>query len=75
MHTVAIIGFERTLYDVSEDTVVVGICAVVSSPSIDCPIKAPINVSFATEDNTAGIYKCTIVFNYEQNMADKLAVI
>ena len=48
-------GLERTLYSVSEDVGVVEVCAIVYSPTIDCPIIFPFDVSVSTSDNTAGI--------------------
>ena len=48
-------GLERTMYSVSEDVVVVEVCAIVYSPAIDCPIAFPFDVSLSTSDRTAGI--------------------
>ena len=51
----AVVGLERTLYSVSEDVGVVEVCAIVYSPTIDCPIAFSFDVSLSTSDNTAGI--------------------
>ena len=56
----AMVGLESTLYTVSEDEGLVEVCAVVYSPSGDCPITYPFNVVLSTEDgiepNRAGMY-------------------
>ena len=51
----AVVGLERTFYSVSEDVGVVEVCAIVYSPTIDCPIAFSFDVSLSTSDNTAGI--------------------
>ena len=48
------VGLERTLYIVSEDKDVVEVCAIMYSPTIDCPIAFSFNVTLSTGDNTAG---------------------
>ena len=51
------VGFEKTMYHVSEDTShgVVEICAVVyTANDIDCPIKFPFNVRLTTSGKNAG---------------------
>ena len=48
-------GLEKTFHKVSEDVDSVEVCAVVNSPSIDCPITFPFNVRISTINNTAGI--------------------
>ena len=53
--SVAVVGLERTFYNVSEDVGLVEVCAIVYSPTIDCPINFPFDVSLSTSDNTAGI--------------------
>ena len=50
----AVVGLERTLYSVAEDVGVVEVCAIVYSPTIDCPITFPFNVSLSTIDGSAG---------------------
>ena len=54
-YTAAVVGLERTFYQVSEDVGVVEVCAVVRNPTIVCPIAFPFNISFSTADTTAGI--------------------
>ena len=51
----AVVGLENTFYEVSEDAGSVEVCAIVYSPSIDCPIVFPFNISLSTINNTAGI--------------------
>ena len=48
------VGLEKMFYNVSEDVGVVEVCAIVYSPTIDCPIAFPFNVTLSTGDNTAG---------------------
>ena len=50
----AIVGLEKTFYKVSEDVGVVKVCAIVYSPTINCPIEFPFNVSFSTRNSDAG---------------------
>ena len=57
----AVVGLENIIYSVSENVGVVEVCAIVYSPTIDCPIKIPFDVSLSTSDNTAGIM---LVFMY-----------
>ena len=52
--SVAVVGLERTAYTVSEDVVMVEVCAIVYSPNNSCPINFPFDVRLATEDVTAG---------------------
>ena len=52
--SVAVVGLERTAYTVSEDVVVVEVCAIVYSPNNSCPINFPFDVRLATGDATAG---------------------
>ena len=57
MHfSVAVVGLERTFYNVSESVGTVEVCAVVLSPdeSIECPVDFPFNVSLSTNRDTAG---------------------
>ena len=51
---VAVVGLERTFYQVLEDVGVVEVCAVVYSPNISCPISFPFIVGLDTRDRTAG---------------------
>ena len=46
---------ENTVYNVSENEGVVEVCAVVSSPDIECPIGFPIFVNLDTRDGSAGM--------------------
>ena len=55
-NAVAVVGLERTFYDVLESVGVVEVCAIVYQPDggITCPIAFPFNVSLSTRDGTAG---------------------
>ena len=57
-YTAAVVGLERTFYQLSEDTGVVEVCAIVTNPTIDCPIDFPFNISFSKTDTTAGNTSC-----------------
>ena len=50
----AVVGLDRTIYQVSEDAGVVEVCAIVYSPMSDCPIEFPFEVRFTTLDGSAG---------------------
>ena len=51
----AVVGLERTFYEISELVGVVEVCIIVFMPAVaECPIKFPFNVMFSTTDNTAG---------------------
>ena len=50
----AVVGLERTFTQVFEDVDVVEVCAIVRSPTIDCPIGFPFIVSLETRSGTAG---------------------
>ena len=50
----AVVGLEWTFYQVSENAGVVEMCAIVYSPTIDCPITFPFNVSLSTSVDSAG---------------------
>ena len=54
LSTVAEVGLERTIYQVSEDVGVVEVCAVVYSPIISCPISFPFIIGLDTRNGTAG---------------------
>ena len=45
---VAVVGLEKTFYQVTEDVGVVEVCAIVYSPNITCPIEFPFNVHLST---------------------------
>jgi hypothetical protein len=49
----AVVGLEETSYTVSEDVGFVNVCAIVYSPSIDCPIEFPFSVGLSTRDGLA----------------------
>ena len=49
------VGLEKTFYSVNESEGVVEVCAVMYSPSTECPIAFPFNVSLSTVDDSAGI--------------------
>ena len=54
----AVVGLEKTFYSVNESEGVVEVCAAVmycNSPSTECPIAFPFNVSLSTDDDSAGI--------------------
>ena len=51
----AVVGLERTFYQVREDVGVVEVCAIVYSPDISCPIEFPFNVGLSTSDNSASM--------------------
>ena len=53
-YTAAVVGLQRTSYQVQEDVGVVEVCAIVENKSIMCPIAFPFNISFSTENTTAG---------------------
>ena len=55
--TDAVVGFEKTMYHISEDTShgVVEICAVVyTAKDIYCPVKFPFSVRLTTSGENAG---------------------
>ena len=52
----AVVGLERTLYNKTEDVVLVEVCVIVYSPNISCPIEFPFSVNLSTTNGTAGIY-------------------
>ena len=53
-YAVAVVGLERTFYQVAENVGVVEVCAVVRNPTIVCPISFPFTIRFLTADGTAG---------------------
>ena len=50
---VAVVGLEQTFFRVSASVGVVELCANVSFPVVDCPIKFPFEVNLSTRDGTA----------------------
>ena len=56
MAAVAVVGLERTYYQVSEETMGgVEICVSVNSSSVECPIEFPFAVVLTAIDGTAGM--------------------
>ena len=53
--TEAVVGLERTSYEVLENVGVVGVCVIVFSSNLSCPIDYPFEVRFSTNDGSAGI--------------------
>ena len=51
----AVVGLEETFYRVSEEVGFVEVCAIVYSPSVECPIEFPFSVDFSTSDGTASM--------------------
>ena len=54
MHAAAVVGLERTFYQVSESVGVAEVCVIVRNPTIVCPIAFPFTIRFLTADGTAG---------------------
>ena len=53
--SVAVVGLERTFFEVSENVGVVELCAVVYQPvNIECPIAFPFDVCLTTREDTTG---------------------
>ena len=50
---VAVVGLEKTFYQVTEDVGVVEVCAIAYSPTIVCPIDFPFDVSLSTRNDGA----------------------
>ena len=50
----AVVGLEPTFRRVREDVDRVQLCAIVSSPVIDCPIAFPFDVQLSTRNGSAG---------------------
>ena len=66
----AVVGLEQVQYSVNEEDGVIEVCAVVSSPDIDCPVDFSFKVKFFTADVTAGnndkyyhIYVCAFILS------------
>ena len=51
---VAVVGLERTLYNKTEDVVLIEVCVIVYSPNVSCPIAFPFSVNLSTTNGTAG---------------------
>ena len=52
--TEAVVGLERTFYQVNEDVGEVQVCVSVPSPDISCPVTYPFTVVLATVAESAG---------------------
>ena len=52
--SVAVVGLERTHYEVGEEAGMVEVCVIVSFPNIECPIQFPFAVDLNTSDVIAG---------------------
>ena len=50
----AVVGLEKTFYRISEDAVLIEVCAIVYSPALDCPINFAFDIGFYTRDDSAG---------------------
>ena len=68
-YAVAVVGLEQTFFRVSEDVGVVELCANVSSPVIDCPIKFPFEVQLSTCDGTASTTSFTVCMRYNHSLS------
>ena len=53
----AVVGLEKTFYELSEDVNMVTVCAIVYIPDIICPIQFDFNVTLSISDESTGIYK------------------
>ena len=73
--TAAVVGLERTFYQVSEDVGVVNVCAIVYSPAVACPIEFFFEVNLIITNGSAGKERvitrvsCNLVKNYIQNLS------
>ena len=52
--SVATVGLEMTVYEVTEGESSVEVCAVVFTPGGNCPIQYPFDVSLSFSDGSAG---------------------
>ena len=59
----AVVGLERTSYNLSEGNELVELCAVVVHPDIMCPINFPFNLSFSMAEGT-GIYQVFLILMF-----------
>ena len=53
---VAVVGLERSLYEVRLDEGVVEVCGNISTPN-ECPIEFPFEIRLLSSETTAGMYK------------------
>ena len=62
----AVVGLERTLYQVSEDVGVVEVCAIIYHPNVTCPIEFPFTVNLTTNGSAGNthymtsLHKCSV---------------
>ena len=59
--TVAVVGLERTLYEISEDVGVVEVCVTVYEPNETCPISFSFDVSLTSRLDSAGNWQLYVV--------------
>ena len=52
--SVAVVGLERTIYNISEKEGVAEVCAVIYSPMINCPTEFSFDVRLTTSDGSVG---------------------
>ena len=57
----AVVGLERTFYQVSEDVGVVEVCAIVYSPMVVCPIEFLFGVNLIIVNGMAGKQRVKII--------------
>ena len=50
----AIVGLERTHYNVSEENGTVEVCAIIRNPHIECPVEKTFMMSISSADGSAG---------------------
>ena len=60
----AVVCLEQTFFRVSGDVGVVELCANVSFPVIDCPIKFRFEIQLSTCDGTASTASFTVCMRY-----------
>ena len=58
----AVVGLERTFYQVSEDVGVIEVCAIVYSPAVVCPIEFLFEVNLIIINGSAGKERVEIIF-------------
>ena len=54
LNTVAVVGLERPVYNISESVDFVEICIIVTNPVTSCPIPDPFTVTLSPSDDSAG---------------------
>ena len=50
----AIVGLERTHYNVSEENGTVEVCAIIRRPHIECPVEKTFMMRISSADGSAG---------------------